>query len=342
MKYFLILLFAAVSQLTAQEPNTIPIPDTIPKPDTIPADTLIPEPKDTASYLRQRNEREQADTTQYPSVREIDKCALSKNQKALARVGAGTAFAGGNVMLWRYFKNAWWSGERSDGFYWNADWDQEFRDQDKFGHFLGGYHLARWGDEVLRGVCVSENKALFWSAAYATLFQLQIEIWDGMYKKYGFSYPDLLANTTGMALYVAQAKFPKLKAIKPTISYTRSPAMRSPPNIRGELRYSLDYTGQTYWLSFDIDELLPKPAKPYWPGILRVSAGHSITDWVDPNTGAILRAKRKILLTLDLDLNKLPGDNPIWKQVKKTLGYYHFPAPALQLTPNFKGIKWYR
>ena len=36
---------------------------------------------------------------------------------------------------------------------------------------------------------MSKSKAIAWSAAYAALFQLQIEVWDGLYAKYGFSMP---------------------------------------------------------------------------------------------------------------------------------------------------------
>jgi hypothetical protein len=36
--------------------------------------------------------------------------------------------------------------------------------------------------------------------AYAAFFQLQIEIFDSMYKKYGFSYADMIANTAGQTL----------------------------------------------------------------------------------------------------------------------------------------------
>jgi hypothetical protein len=269
-------------------------------------------------------------------------CGRNNAEVQARRVAAGAVFVGGNALLYRYFKRAWWSGTKADHFFFRSDWDEDFRDQDKFGHMHGGYHLARIGDAVLRDACMSRSHALWWSAAYATVFQLQIEIWDGRFEKYGFSYPDLLANTLGMVWAVAQQKNPPLRAVKPTISYARTAAMRNARNIPGELRPSLDYSGQTYWISADIDAMLPGDAKPYWPGFLRVSAGHSITDWIDARTGANMRAKRKILLTIDFDPEKLPGDNPIWKTFKRNLSYIHLPSPALQLTPNFELLKWYR
>ena len=271
-------------------------------------------------------------------------CPLTPNQVTAVRTGVGSAFIGGNAYLYHYFKKAWWSGDKAPHFFFHADWDQEFRDQDKFGHMLGGYHLARVGYAALRESCVSEKKAIIWSTAYAAAFQLQIEIFDGMYKKYGFSYADMIANTAGQALAVMQELHPSLKAIKPTFSYHRTRAMKNTTNgtIASQLRPSLDYSGQTYWFSADMEQLLPAGAKQYWPSFVRLSAGHSVTDWISPETGFPQRAQRKILLSLDFDPEKLPGNAPLWRTIKHTLSYYHFPAPALELTPKLHLSPWYR
>lgn len=273
-------------------------------------------------------------------------CKPGDPAQGARRAAAAVTFVGGNAGLFLYFKHAWWSGERAPHFFFRADWDQEFRDQDKFGHMWGGYHLARIGDALLRASCFSEPKAMTLAAAYATLFQLQIEIWDGHFTKYGFSYADLLANTAGTALALAQYRNPRLRAIKPTISYWPSSTMRNAGHIPGstarELRPSLDYAGQTYWFSTDVHDLLPDHSKPYWPAFLRFSVGHSVTDWVNGTTGQTIRGQRKILLSIDFDADKLPGDNPTWMRLKNTLSYIRFPAPALQLTPKTELIGLYR
>jgi hypothetical protein len=270
-----------------------------------------------------------------------DYCARQP-ARTVAHIADVATFAGANTALWIYFKRAWWSGDRADKFFYHADWDQEFRDQDKFGHLYGGYHLTRAGHSVLRLGCVSEPAALTIAAVHAAVFQLQIEIWDGFYKKYGFSYPDLLANTIGMGYAVLQEYHPKLKAIKPTLSYSPTAIMRSPKEVRGEIRTSLDYSGQTYWMSADVKELLPTSLAERWPAFIRLSLGHTITDWADPTTGSVHRAQRKLLLSLDFEPEALPGNAAWWKTIKRQLSYYHFPAPALQITPTVKGITWYR
>jgi uncharacterized protein YfiM (DUF2279 family) len=279
------------------------------------------------------------------AVPPVDARCQSPQYRTASRVGAAATFIGAQGVLWRYFENAWWSGEEAKGFFFRADWDDDMRDQDKFGHFFGGYHLTRIGDAVLRSACISPRKAIAISAVYATLFQLQIELWDARFEKYGFSYPDLIANTAGMTYAVAQRKYPTLRRIKPTISYSRSAAMRARDAGRipdSEIRASLDYSGQTYWMSAEVDPFLPPAARKYWPDAVRFSIGHSITDWIDPVTGQSKRAQRKILLSLDLDASKLPGEHPLWRGVKNTLSYIRLPAPALQITPSFDAIGWYR
>ena len=281
-------------------------------------------------------------TTDTAQVAQLVRCGMTGDEVRLRRAGVAGMFVAGNGILYSYFKRAWWSGERADHFFFHADWDEDFRDQDKFGHALGGYHLARFGRAFLRSACMSNTKAIAWSAAYAAVFQLQIEVYDGFYKKYGFSYADLLANTAGTALAVLHETHPKTKAIRPLISYHKSAAMRNADNIPGELRPSLDYSGQTYWLAFNPYDMMEPETRKWWMGILRLSVGHSITDWIDPQTGANMRAQRKILLTIDIDAEKLPGNNRIWKTFKRQVGYIHLPSPALQITPNTEVIGWYK
>jgi hypothetical protein len=274
--------------------------------------------------------------------------------RKVARAAAASAAIGGNVVLLIYFKNVWWSGERADRFRFINDFDQEFRDQDKLGHAYGGYHLGRIGRDLLIAGCVSENRAAWLSFLYATAFQLQIEIWDATQDKYGFSPGDLLFNTVGATYALAQHYHPSLRHIKPTISYSPSRAMKACRRDQatcGELRTTLDYSGQTYWISADVDGMLPERLKSAWPGILRLSLGHSITEWIvpggDPGCAPSLgqcvrRAQRKIVLSLDLDASKLPGSHPVWKRIKNELSYIRLPAPALVLTPDLKVDAWYR
>jgi uncharacterized protein YfiM (DUF2279 family) len=271
-------------------------------------------------------------------------CQPGHGGKRVAQgVVAGT-FIGGNLALYEYFRRAWWSGERAP-FHQNYDWNGYFRDQDKAGHMLGGYLLSEGGRELLESACMSEKKAALWAVAYAAAFQLQIEIWDGTQAKYGFSPPDLLFNSLGQALSLSHAYVPAMRAVMPTFSYSETLALKntSAGLIPGDLRATVDYSGQTYWLSVDVDTLLPRAARKVWPDLLRLSFGHAISNWVDPSTGAYIRAQRRFLITLDIDPLKLPGHAPWWVSVKKGLRHYHFPSPAIEFrNGKVTGVPWHR
>lgn len=271
-------------------------------------------------------------------------CGAGRRGRRAAQVAVASTFVGGNLALYEYFRRAWWSGARAP-FFLNYDWDGNFRDQDKLGHMLGGYLLSEGGRELLKAACMSDKKAAIWGAAYSAAFQLQIEIWDGTQARYGFSPPDLLYNTIGQGLSLSHAFVPKMRAVMPTLSYARTQALKNTQagRIPGDLRPTVDYSGQTYWLSVDVDTLLPTRARKYWPDLLRFSVGHTITDFIDPATGADVRAQRRIMLTLDIDPVKLPGRAPWWVAVKKGLRHYHFPSPALEIRAGgVKAVPWHR
>lgn len=267
----------------------------------------------------------------------------SKAYRVASRSTVASGAIAGNLALYQYFQKAWWSGPPAERMWVNWEQNEPFRQMDKFGHVYGGYHLTRLGSDLLAGACVSGAKTVWWGAAYAAAFQLQIELWDAKRAAYGLSPPDLMANTAGAGLAVAQYYSSPLRSVKPTISYARTTASKRFGRAQGsQLRPTTDYSGQTYWLSFDVDRMLPDGAAKWWPGFVRASVGHSITDYVDPATGKSRWASREFVLSLDVDPEKLPGNNPVWRRVKHELSYYRFPAPALVLTPSVRGVAWYR
>ena len=259
-------------------------------------------------------------------------CQPGAEGRRVAQSLVGGAFVAGNVVLHQYFKGAWWSGEKAPKFFLNYDWNGPFLDMDKLGHMLGGYMLSETGATLLKQACMSKTQATLWSVAHAAAFQLQIELWDATQKQYGFSPPDMLFNTIGQGLYLVHAFVPGTQAFTPSMSYSPTQAVINVRDgkIPGDLRATVDYSGQTYWMSVDVDTLLHGRAKKIWPSFLRVSVGTTITDWINPNTGDIMRARRRFLMSLDLDPLKLPGQKPWWVNVKTGLRHYHFPSPALE------------
>ena len=275
-----------------------------------------------------------------PDVAAIDaraRCNLPSRE--LSRDLAAGGMAGGYAALHIYLNREWWSQTPAKWFVAN-DWDQNERDEDKLGHFLGGYQLTRVTTEMLEAGCVPGARAAAIGALYAWAFQFQIEEWDGTQKIYGFNPSDLVADAAGALFSVAQQHSPALRNVKPTFSYRPTEAYfrRNLPGHFGQPRATTDYAGQSYWFSTDVHSLLPEQVGRWWPRFVRLSPGYSITDYVDPATGTPRRAQRKILLSLDLDPEKLPGDNKVWRIVKHELSFVRIPGPTLQFTPT---TKWF-
>ncbi|GAC1410913.1 MAG: hypothetical protein NVSMB53_05770 [Gemmatimonadaceae bacterium] len=256
----------------------------------------------------------------------------------LVRWVTGVGIVGSYTALHIYFKRQWWSDVPAKHWFVANDWDQDHRDADKFGHILGGYQLTRVTSELLQAGCVAPERARLWAALYAWTFQFQIAEWDGTQQMYGFEPSDVLANTAGVVFAVAQEHNRALQYVKPLISRHASDSYRTRNELghNGQPRSSTDYSGQTYWFSTDVHSLLPDRFKSYWPTFVRLSPGYSITDYYDPQTGSPIRAKRKILVSLDFDLEKLPGDNKVWHTIKHELSFIRVPGPTFQFTPVTK------
>jgi Predicted periplasmic lipoprotein (DUF2279) len=258
----------------------------------------------------------------------------------LARAVAAVGLPGGFAALHVYFHHAWWSGTPAKNWFVENDWGGFNHDADKFGHFFGGYQLTRISSELLLAGCVQPSRAALWGALYSYAFAFQVKEWDGTQQMYGFNPSDLMFDVAGEVFAVAQQHTKVLQAIKPVFSYrpTEAYRTRNEPGHGGQPRPSTDYSGQTYWFSTDVNALLPDRAKPFWPAIIRFSPGFSITDYIDPRTGAGLKAKRRIFLSLDLDPEHLPGDNKVWRTVKHELSFLRIPGPTLQITPATKFV----
>jgi hypothetical protein len=272
------------------------------------------------------------------ALRFVRECHNPSRQ--LARDAAGAGLVGGYAMLHIYFSREWWSATPAKNWFIANDWDQSERDEDKFGHFFGGYQLTRVTSELLQAGCMPPSRAAVVGALYAWVLQFQIEEWDGTQQIYGFNPSDLIADAGGALFAVAQQHTKALQAIKPVLSYRATQAYRNRnlPGHNGQPRATTDYAGQTYWFSTDVNALLPDRAKPFWPALIRLSPGYSITDYVDPLTGGALRARRRIFLSLDLDPEHLPGDNKIWRTVKHELSFLRIPGPTIQIAGRTKFV----
>lgn len=239
-----------------------------------------------------------------------------------------------NYAAYQPFKDAWWEEERTNfhfyrGWrrnkgYWDFGWnDTLYGHLDKLGHYYSAKLLSEQLFYISRWIGFSEGSSKFIGPIVSSLLMLEIEIYDGFFKNWGFSLADFAANELGAFSPLIAEEIPFLNNFQLKLSYN---FYRQPEN---ESTFINDYAGMTYWLSFKIQSALPEKIKKYSPPWLNLSLGYSVSK---PTRGEV-----ELFISPDIDWTHVPlGRSATMKFLKSTLNYFHFPCFAFKLTPKKK------
>ncbi|MCF8241133.1 MAG: YfiM family protein [Melioribacteraceae bacterium] len=256
---------------------------------------------------------------------QIDSTEININRLALV----GGVTAAGFVYAYGIQNNMWWKGEKSS-FHtnWQNDWEYALG-SDKFGHFYFAYLLTNIYYEAFRWSDIPGERSMLYASLLTFSYQTFIEIRDGFSKGYGFSWGDFGANSLGALYPHMQKRFHFLKPISFKISYYPSQRYKE-----GNNQYILDDYESTFnWISFDVNQWLPKNIDKAIPDFINVAIGHSVN-----NLGFENSRQHELYLSLDLNLKKLPGDGWFLNLIKGALDFYHLPSPAVKIYPD---VVWY-
>jgi len=257
--------------------------------------------------------------------------------------GAVALDAAGMVALHRLWyantaQTRWHWYDQPGGRRWYDDWFT-YRQQDKLGHVYGAWALTRLGFAYGRWSGLPRRNAVLLGMGASTVFQSQIEFFDGFSAAYGASRTDLLANVAGSALAGTELLFPEHTdwfALK--YAYRPSPHYDPSATLGNAIQ---DYQGITFWLSLRPHRLLPQRAQPYWPDGLAIAVGHSGTGLERAVSGfdGSPRHRRQLYVGPDLDLGALLDDGPRWlRPVGRALSFVRLPLPTLQVAPD---VRWH-
>lgn len=215
----------------------------------------------------------------------------------------------------------WWKGEPSP---FHVDWEHDWTyalGADKLGHAWFPYASSRLFAQAFEWSGYSSSTSQWIGSGIALAYQSYTEIRDGFSAAWGFSWGDMGANIVGAALPILQQEIPCLRKYTYKISYHPSARFRA-----GSNRSIIDdYESSYHWLSFDVARLLPEHWGAGWPRWLNIALGHSVKDLDDRGAG-----RHELWLSLDWNLERLPGDGWFWTMMKRTLNVYRFPAPAIR------------
>jgi uncharacterized protein YfiM (DUF2279 family) len=238
-----------------------------------------------------------------------------------------------------YLQFVWYKGDDRVPFHFCND-NAGYLQMDKFGHAYSAYAESYVGYTWLRKAGVSKGKALLYGGSFGFLLQLPIEIWDGMYGTWGFSWGDVIANTAGSALLVGQELLFDEQVARFKMSVSKSEfAGDKYGYYDGNLAETLlgDYNGHTYWLSMNANKLFLKDKLPSW---LNIAVGYSADGLLghfenEPPYNHIDRT-RQYVLSLDVDWQKIPTHSKFLKAVFYGLNFVKLPFPALEVNSQGK------
>lgn len=244
----------------------------------------------------------------------------------LSLVAGGTV--GGFVWAHALQNDLWWKGTWVPFHVnWSQDWSYALG-ADKLGHATFPFMASRAYGMAFRWCGMDTTASVWASSGLALAYQSYIEVRDGFSQDYGFSPSDMVANVLGAGLPVAQHYVPALRPFTLQVSFWPSQAFR-----QGSHNAIIDdYTSTTHWVSVTMADVVPSDWT-WYPQWLNLAVGHSVEN-LDGKGGG----NHVFLLSLDWNLQRLPGI-PAWlRDVFHVLHTYHLPAPAVRLYPT---VAWF-
>jgi hypothetical protein len=214
---------------------------------------------------------------------------------------------------------------------------------DKFGHIYGAYIESYIGFHSLLWAGVSRKKAAMYGGSLGFFMQLPIEIWDGLYEGWGFSWSDVGANALGSLLVIGQELAFHEQIVKYKFTFSPSPYARQANGYLGEGFNQLfyDYNGHTYWLSAGINRLIKNKIIPEWVNFaIGYSAGGMFGEFENKTqyngvSIPVTERYRQFLFSFDIDFCKIPVRNKNLKRLFNNMFMIKVPFPAIEI--NTKG-----
>lgn len=240
--------------------------------------------------------------------------------------GAATVMVGGVLagsLVNSYFD--WWKGAQQPFHFVREGFLHDYSlGMDKVGHAYTSYFYFHTFKDILLWGGYTPEEAFWWGAGGSAFFAISIEIGDGV-SPYGFSWEDLSGNMLGLGYGMLQTQVPFLKNVNFKWSYIPNDGWRWPP------RFTDHYDSHTYWLAFNMHNLLPPSWGEYWPEFLQLAVGYGVYD---------RQTRRELVIGIDFNLEAFGAGSQDVLLGERILNRFHIPAPAVKFTEG-RAPKWY-
>lgn len=218
---------------------------------------------------------------------------------------------------------------------------------DKAGHAYSAYRESFSAYYALRWAGVPKKKALLYGGPIGLIFQTPIEIFDGLYEGWGFSWTDMIANTAGAGIFTVQEALFDEQVVLMKFSYSPS-EYRDYHHALGETHlesFFLDYNAHTYWLSANLQRITGAEKIPSWLNIAFGYSGNGMIKEFDNPTYykgepfPDFERYRQYLLSLDIDVSKIPTKRRWLQSVFRTINLIKIPLPAIEFN-RIEGVNF--
>ncbi|HTB30660.1 MAG TPA: DUF2279 domain-containing protein [Bacteroidia bacterium] len=252
--------------------------------------------------------------------------------------GEGILYTGSMVWL----DVLWYKNYPQSSFHFFDD-NKEWKQMDKFGHCLTAYTISRLAAALYQWSGVKQLPASVYGTTLGMAFQTNIEVFDGFSSEWGFSYGDMIANTTGASIFLSQETGWGDQRIGLKISFHPTEYSQYHRAELGDnfLEQTIkDYNGQTYWVSIAIASFLPKGNKI--PGWACLDFGYGAEGMVSAVTNPPVYNTngdelsfdryRKYFVSLDINLTKIPTRSAPLRAAFGAVSFIKIPFPALEFS----------
>jgi len=273
----------------------------------------------------------------------IAKNTINDQQKVLLISStAGSTLLIGSVSYFAFYKNV-----EHVRFHFIND-NKGFLQVDKLIHSYGSYMATSVWYNGLIYAGINKDKALLLGGVMGSVPLTPKEIFDGFNMGGGFSWGDILANVTGPAFFVGQELLFDEQILKYKSSFSRSYYADQANGYLGKTilkSYFKDFNGHTYWLSININKIIPKMNVPDW---ISLSTGYSangmfgLYENIKSYNGIeipVTQRYRQFLFSLDVDWSQINVKSKFLRIMFYGLNFIKVPFPAIEFNSkgHFKG-----
>ena len=218
--------------------------------------------------------------------------------------------------------------------------NDEWLQVDKVGHAFASYTIAKNMSELYSWSRYNNHDR--WRGSLTSmLYMTGIELLDGRSAAWGFSWGDMIANTSGVFMYSAQDFFWREQRITLKFSYTPSSFAMLNEDVLGrnfQQRILKDYNAQTYWASINVHSFLASGADfPRW---FNIAFGYGATKMIRAKTVVDdvnnFQREREFYFSFDADLERVRWKKKWMQKTAKVLSFIKIPGPTFEIRDNGK------